>query len=170
MNIVCTQPRLSYRGTVTGGGRRGGNQIQIPTQPLHRRGFRSALHGKSSQPRHRFLSPLPWRHNELGGVWNHQDLASLLNRLSRRGSKKASKLRVAGLCAWNSPVTGEFPSQRTSHEENVSIRWRHHAERGIDFKSWTTNYLWMKLWYTTGSVKNRITLVVENFKSYLTSG
>ena len=31
------------------------------------------------------------------------------------------ELRVTGLCAGNSPVTGEFPSQRDSHTENVSI-------------------------------------------------
>ena len=31
---------------------------------------------------------------------------------SRRRSKKTSKLRVTGLCAENSPVTGEFPAQR----------------------------------------------------------
>ena len=30
-------------------------------------------------------------------------------------SKKTSKLRVTGLCAGNSPVTGEFPAQRTSN-------------------------------------------------------
>ena len=28
----------------------------------------------------------------------------------------------------NSPVTGEFPAQRTSNAENVSIRWRHRVE------------------------------------------
>ena len=27
----------------------------------------------------------------------------------------------------NSPVTGEFPAQRASNMENVSIWWRHHA-------------------------------------------
>ena len=30
------------------------------------------------------------------------------------------------------PVTGEFPAQRASNAENVSIRWRHH---GIDITS-----------------------------------
>ena len=30
-------------------------------------------------------------------------------------SKKTSKLRVTGLCAGNSPVTGEFSAQRTSN-------------------------------------------------------
>ena len=36
-------------------------------------------------------------------------------------------LRVAGLCAGNSPVTGEFPAQRASDAENASILWRHHV-------------------------------------------
>ena len=33
----------------------------------------------------------------------------------------SSKLRVTGLCAGNSPVTGEFPTQMASNAENVSI-------------------------------------------------
>ena len=37
-----------------------------------------------------------------------------------------SKLRVTGLCAGNSPGTGEFPAQMASYAENVSIWWRHH--------------------------------------------
>ena len=47
---------------------------------------------------------------------------------SRRRSKKTSKPRVTGLCAWNSPVTGEFPAQMASNAENVSIWWRHHVQ------------------------------------------
>ena len=43
-----------------------------------------------------------------------------------RKSKKTSKLRVTGLCAGNSPGTGEFPAQMASYAENVSILWRHH--------------------------------------------
>ena len=39
----------------------------------------------------------------------------------RRRSKKTSKLRVTGLCVGNSPVTREFPAQRASDTENVSI-------------------------------------------------
>ena len=42
------------------------------------------------------------------GVSNHQPHDCLLNRLFKRRSKKTSKLRVTGLCEWNSPVTGEF--------------------------------------------------------------
>ena len=41
--------------------------------------------------------------------------------------RKTSKLCVTGLCAGNSPVTGEFPSKRASNEENVSIWWRHYV-------------------------------------------
>ena len=69
---------------------------------------------------------LQWRHNERGGVSNHQPHNCLFNRLFRHRSNKISKLRVAGLCEGNSPVTGEFPTQRTSNAENVSIWWRHH--------------------------------------------
>ena len=29
-------------------------------------------------------------------------------------------------CVGNSPGTGEFPAQRASNAENVSIWWRHH--------------------------------------------
>ena len=49
----------------------------------------------------------------------------LLNRLFRRRSTKTSKPRVTGLRGGNSPVTGEFPAQRASNAENVSIWWRH---------------------------------------------
>ena len=57
---------------------------------------------------------LQWRHNERDSVLNHQPNDCLLNRLFRRRSKKASKLRVADFCAGNSPVIGEFPAQRAS--------------------------------------------------------
>ena len=69
---------------------------------------------------------LRWRHNDHAGVSNHQPHGCLLNRLFRRKSKETSKLRVTGLCAGNSPGTGEFPAQMASYTENVSIWWRHH--------------------------------------------
>ena len=47
--------------------------------------------------------------------------------------KKTSNLRVTGLCAGNSPVTGEFPAQRASNAENVSIWWRHHANGKLTY-------------------------------------
>ena len=55
--------------------------------------------------------PLQWRYNGRNGVSNHQPHECLLNRLFRRRSRKTSKLRATGLCAGNSPVTGEFPAQ-----------------------------------------------------------
>ena len=55
---------------------------------------------------------LQWRNNGHDGVLNHQTHDWLLNRLFRRRSKKTSKLRVTGLCARNSLMTGEFPAQR----------------------------------------------------------
>ena len=54
----------------------------------------------------------------------------LPSRLFRRRSKETSKLRVAGLCVGNSPVIGEFPAQRSSNVEKVSIWWRHQCTPG----------------------------------------
>ena len=44
-----------------------------------------------------------------------------------RGSKKISKFWVTGLCAANSPVTGELSAQKASNAENVSIWRRYHV-------------------------------------------
>ena len=81
------------------------------------------------------MLPLQWRHNECDDVSNHRHLDCLLNRLSMRKWKKSSKLGVTCLCEGNSSVTGEFPTQRASNAENVSIWWRH------DCASWHT-YSW----------------------------
>ena len=70
---------------------------------------------------------LQWRHDGRDSVSNHQPHDCLLNRLIKRTSNKTSKLRVTGLCAGNSPGTGEFPAQMASNAENVSIWWRHHV-------------------------------------------
>ena len=42
--------------------------------------------------------------------------------------KYPSSVSLHGLCAWNSPVTGEFPAQRASNAEFFSIWWRHHEK------------------------------------------
>ena len=68
-------------------------------------------------------STLQWRYNERDGVSNHGRLDCLLNRLFK--SKQTSKLCVTGLCEGSSPVAGEFPAQRASNVENVSIQWHH---------------------------------------------
>ena len=77
---------------------------------------------------------LRWRHNGYDGVSNPQPHHCLLNRLFGCRSKKTAKLRVTGLCAGNSPGTGEFPAQMTSNAENVSIWWRHHEGCHILFE------------------------------------
>ena len=69
---------------------------------------------------------LQWRHNGRDSVSNHQPHYCLLNRLFRRRSKKTPKVLDTGLCAGNSPGTGEFLAQMASIAANVSIWWRHH--------------------------------------------
>ena len=60
-----------------------------------------------------------WRHNGHDGISNHQPHDFLLNRLFRCGSKKTSKLHVTGLCAGNSPGTGEFPAHMASNAKKM---------------------------------------------------
>ena len=68
-----------------------------------------------------FNPTLFWRHNRRDGVSNHKPHHCLVNRLFRYRSKETSKLRDTGLCARNSPVTGEVPSQIDSNAYNASI-------------------------------------------------
>ena len=58
--------------------------------------------------------------------------------------KHQSSMRVTGLCKGNSPGTGEFPAQRASNAENVSIWWRHHEHfkfLGINYKLLWGHYI-----------------------------
>ena len=87
-------------------------------------------------------SSLQWRHNEHDSVSDHQPHKCLFNRLFKRRSKKTSKLRVTGLCARNSPGTGEFPAQKASNAENVSIWWRHHVLWTISAKCYILVCRW----------------------------
>ena len=66
--------------------------------------------------------------NEHDGISNHQPHDCLLNRLFWHRWKKTSKLRITDLWEGNSPVTSEFPAQRGSNAEHVSIWW-HHQDR-----------------------------------------
>ena len=59
---------------------------------------------------------IQWRYNKRYWVSNHQRL-DCFKRLFRRCSKKTSKPCVTGLCEGNSPVTGEFPTERASNAE-----------------------------------------------------
>ena len=72
------------------------------------------------------LLSLKWHHNECDVVSNHMSFHCFLICWFRRRSKKTSKLRVTGLCAGKSPVTGEIPAQKASNAKNASIWWRHH--------------------------------------------
>ena len=65
----------------------------------------------------RAAATLRWRHNRHDSVSNHQPHHCLPNRLFGWRSKKTSKLRVTGLCAGNSPGTGEFSAQMASNAE-----------------------------------------------------
>ena len=89
----------------------------------------------------KLIAILQWRHNKCDGVSNYRRLDCLLNGLFRCRSKKTSKLRVTGLCEGNSPVTGEFPAQRASNAENVSIWWRHH-EGTIGHMGYPPKLIW----------------------------
>ena len=66
---------------------------------------------------HTHTHKLQWRYNDHDGVSNHQPYYCLLNHHRP---------------LWgNSPVTGEFPAQRASNAENVSIWWRYHDTHDI---------------------------------------
>ena len=94
---------------------------------------------------------LHWRHNELDGLSDHQSHDCLLKRLFRHRSKKTPKLRVTGLSEGNSPGTGEFPAQKASNAENVSISWRHH----VAHKVWWSQFMpWCHL--TSGHLHDYI--------------
>ena len=71
------------------------------------------------------LFSLQRHHNEHNGISNHQPHDCLLNHLFMQRSKKTSKFHVTGLCVGNSP--NEFPTQRASNAETVSIWWHHHV-------------------------------------------
>ena len=90
-----------------------------------------------------FVNLLQRRHDKRERVSNHRRLNCSLNRLFRRRSNEASKLRVTGLCEGNSPVTGEFPAQKVSNAETVSI-WLHHVLDLTTYFSTTVRNLGME--------------------------
>ena len=117
---------ISYWNDMDNGHRTTGDVVSIKydnpsTQRKPHRGNTCITRNRSE------VQTLQWLHNERDSVSNHRPHDCLLNRLFRRRSKKTSKLHVTGLCDGNSPVTGEFPAQRASNVEILSISWRHHA-------------------------------------------
>ena len=87
----------------------------LPSEVKHPPGHRQAWH---------------WIHyNDVTMSAMASQITDVSNCWFQRRSKKVSKLCVSGLCAGNSPVTGEFPTQKASDAENASIWWRHHVRR-----------------------------------------
>ena len=65
-----------------------------------------------------------------------------LDRLLNGLFRPRTRLRVTGLCEGKSLLTGEFPAQRASNAENVSIWWRNHESMlDIYCKVFTINAL-----------------------------
>ena len=105
---------------------------------------------------------LQWRHNEHGGVSNHQPHGCLLNRLFKRKSKKTSKPCYTGLCAGNSPETGEFPAQRASNAENISIWSRHHGGcTGYWYHTWWKTMICLPRQYHAGLMTQAATAAIH---------
>ena len=114
------------------------------------------------------LPTLHRRHNERDGVSNHRRLECLLNRVFWCRSMITPKLRVTGLCEGNLPVTGDFPEQRASNEENVFTWWRHHENTLqiwflIFFYKATHNGILLNTLPYTDAVYNNIQLNVMLF-------
>ena len=124
---------------------------------------------------------LQWSHNEHDGIQITSLTIVYSSVYSRRRSKKTPNLHVTGLCEGNSPVTGEFPVQKASNAQNVSVWWRHHD---LAFSVVASQYIglvmqephevvtsWV-LWSTTGTRRQYyqwqcVTKVSQNEKAIL---
>ena len=88
--------------------------------------------------------------------------------------KKKSKLHVTGLCARNSPVTGEFPAQRASYAENVSIWWRHHISTSLPLGLARNVFLYKKypvylfLWEVIRMQRSWLVIAITNVFYWIT--
>ena len=104
------------------------------------------------------------------GVSNHQPHDCLLNRLFMHTAKKTSKLRVTGLCARNSLVTGEFLAQMSSNAENISIWWRHHVTKSGGYNPHKTTH--RETVYISGdfvSDEGHVNVIVSHSKRWCVS-
>ena len=82
------------------------------------------LHLPTAMPWGNIVNTLQWRHDAMASQITSPTIVS--SAVHSGADDETSKLRGTGLCAGNSPVTGEFPTQRASNAEYVSIWWRHH--------------------------------------------
>ena len=115
------------------------------------------LVGIPSVTKHCSPTSLQWRHNGLDGISNLQLHDCLLNRLFKAQIKENIKAPRHWFCEGNSPVTGEFPTQRTSNAENVSI-WRRHYVSDENFHRFFNGH-WQSLaqpsWQANACLKCR---------------
>ena len=115
--------------------------------------------------------PLRWRHNDHGGVSNHQPHGCLLNRLFRRRSKKTSKLCVTGLCAGNSPgsvnSTHKGPvTRKTVPFDDVIMPYGLLVE---EIKSWpnpSTTLQWRHIGIKTSPISDKSTICLTGFGAH----
>ena len=66
---------------------------------------------------------LQWRHNDHDSVSNHQHHVVIQTQI-----KENTKVPCHWPLCGDFTGTGDFPAQRASYAENVSIWWRHHGE------------------------------------------
>ena len=79
---------------------------------------------------------ITWRHDDHDGVSNHQPLGCLLNLLFRRKIKENIKAQRPWPLCGEFTGAGEFPAQKASYAENVSIWWRRHVLLSIWYCHW----------------------------------
>ena len=90
--------------------------------------LQSCFHTGAAQQNLSYSIPnaLHWRHNDHDGVSNHQPHGCLQSFIRAQIKENIKAPRHWPLCG---EITGtdEFPAQRASNAENVSIWWRHHG-------------------------------------------
>ena len=99
--------------------------------------------------------PLRWR------WWARWSLKSPAFRLFAEPFVQAQIKKIKAphhwLCAGNSPETDEFPAQRASNAENVSILWRHHVKdvscdgQTLQIIAHTIRAVYVRLWFNKSS-------------------
>ena len=62
----------------------------------------------------------------MGAIASQVTSLSIVYSTVYSGADQRKHFRVTGLCAGNSPVTGEFLASMASNAEIASIWWRHH--------------------------------------------
>ena len=116
----------------------------------------------------RMVWTFQWRHKERDGVSNYQPHNYLLNVYRgtdpRNYQSAASLVSVSG----TSPVTGEFPAQRASYVENVSIWWRHHELKKASEVQIESTYLSLQNTFNTFKqhILNNLTHLIAFSNTY----